>query len=149
MINQTFLVLVGHPVYDISGTCHLYLGRILSRNQIFIQPFYDSIIDLWPSFCRKRFNKQLQDLTFDFELETKAREDLQRHRSRMENLISQLEAQIEMLSSVRILVFDNHVPGDFITKVKQVNSQSDLISMSIFAGPPYLTIRSSVCIILI
>ena len=41
------------------------------------------------------------------------------------------------------------VPGDFITKVKQVNSQSDLLSMSSFAGPSYLTIRSSVCIILI
>ena len=41
------------------------------------------------------------------------------------------------------------LPGDFITKVKQVNSQSDLISMSSFAGPSYLTIRSFVCIILI
>ena len=40
-------------------------------------------------------------------------------------------------------------PGDFITKVTQINSQSDLISMSSFAGPPYLTIRSSVSIILI
>ena len=33
--------------------------------------------------------------------------------------------------------------------MKQVNSQSDLISMSRFASPSYLTIRSSVCIILI
>ena len=41
------------------------------------------------------------------------------------------------------------IPGDFITKVKQINSQSDLISMSSFAGPSYLTIRSCVCIILI
>ena len=41
------------------------------------------------------------------------------------------------------------LPGDFITEVKQVNSQSDLISMSIFAGPFYLTIKSSVCIVLI
>ena len=40
-------------------------------------------------------------------------------------------------------------PGDFITKVKQVNSQSDIVSMSSFAVPSYLTIRSSVCIILI
>ena len=34
-------------------------------------------------------------------------------------------------------------------KVKQINSQSDLIWMSSFAGPSYLTIRSSVYIILI
>ena len=40
-------------------------------------------------------------------------------------------------------------PGDFIMKVKQINSQSDLISMSSFAGLSYLTIRFSVCIILI
>ena len=46
-------------------------------------------------------------------------------------------------------IFINQEPGDFITKVKQVNSQSDLISMSSFAGPFYLTVRSSVCIILI
>ena len=42
-----------------------------------------------------------------------------------------------------------YFPGDFLTKVKQVNSQSDLISMSSFAGPSYLTIRSCICIILI
>ena len=41
------------------------------------------------------------------------------------------------------------IPGDFITKVKQINSQSDLISMSSFAGPSYLTTWSSICIILI
>ena len=34
-------------------------------------------------------------------------------------------------------------------KVKQINSQSDLIWMMSFAGPSYLTIRSSVYIILI
>ena len=33
--------------------------------------------------------------------------------------------------------------------MKQINSHWDLISMSSFAGPSYLTIRSSVCIILI
>ena len=40
-------------------------------------------------------------------------------------------------------------PGDFVTKVKQIDSQSDSISMSNFAGPgpSCLTIRSSVCII--
>ena len=41
------------------------------------------------------------------------------------------------------------IPGDFATKVKQINSQSGLIWMSSFAGPSYLTIRSSVYIILI
>ena len=41
------------------------------------------------------------------------------------------------------------LPGDFITNMKQVNSQSDLISMSSFAGPSYPTLRSSFCIILI
>ena len=40
-------------------------------------------------------------------------------------------------------------PGDFVSKVKQINSQSDLIWMRSFAGPCYLTIKSSVCIILI
>ena len=38
-------------------------------------------------------------------------------------------------------------PGDFITKVKQIISQSDLISMSSFAGPSYFTMRSSVCMV--
>ena len=42
-----------------------------------------------------------------------------------------------------------HKPGDFVTKVKQINSQSDLIWMTSFAGTSYLTIRSSVDIILI
>ena len=37
-------------------------------------------------------------------------------------------------------------PGDSVTKVKQINSQSDLISMSSFADLSYLTIRSSVYI---
>ena len=40
-------------------------------------------------------------------------------------------------------------PGGFATKVKQINSQSNLICMSSFAGPGYLTIRSSVYIVLI
>ena len=40
-------------------------------------------------------------------------------------------------------------PGDFVTKVKQINNQSDLIWMTGFAGPSYLTIRSSVYMILI
>ena len=39
-----------------------------------------------------------------------------------------------------------HDPGDFLTEVKQINSQSDLISMSNFAGPSYLTVRPSVYI---
>ena len=34
-------------------------------------------------------------------------------------------------------------PGDFVTKVKQISSQSDLIWTRSFAGPSYLTIRSS------
>ena len=38
-------------------------------------------------------------------------------------------------------------PGDFVTKMKQINSQSDSFSMSSFAGLTYLTIRSSVYII--
>ena len=40
-------------------------------------------------------------------------------------------------------------PGDFVTKVKQINSQSDFIWMTSFDGPSYLTVRSSVYIILI
>ena len=40
-------------------------------------------------------------------------------------------------------------PGDFVTNVTQISSQSDLISMSSFAGPSYLTIRSSVYMILV
>ena len=48
-------------------------------------------------------------------------------------------------------VFSRQVspPGDFVTKMKQINSQSDFIWRSSFAGPSYLTIRlSSVYIIL-
>ena len=39
-------------------------------------------------------------------------------------------------------------PGarDFVTKVKQINNQSDFIWVSSFAGPSHLTIRSSVYI---
>ena len=48
-----------------------------------------------------------------------------------------------------LLIRKLHHPGDFATKVKQINSQSDLIWMSRFSGPTYLTIRSSVYIILI
>ena len=39
-------------------------------------------------------------------------------------------------------------PGDFVMNVKQINSQSNLTSMTSFAGPSYLTIKSSVYIIL-
>ena len=41
------------------------------------------------------------------------------------------------------------IPDDFVTNVKQINSQTDLTSMSSFAGPSYLTVRSSLCIILV
>ena len=41
------------------------------------------------------------------------------------------------------------LPDDFVTKVKQINSQSDLIWMKSFPGPSYLTIRFSADIILI
>ena len=34
------------------------------------------------------------------------------------------------------------ISGDLVAKVKQINSQSDLMSMSNFAGPSYLTIIS-------
>ena len=40
-------------------------------------------------------------------------------------------------------------PSDFVTNMTQINNQSDLISMSSIAGPSYLTIRSSVYMILI
>ena len=39
-------------------------------------------------------------------------------------------------------------PGNFVMNVKQINSQSNLTSMTSFAGPSYLTIRSYVYIIL-
>ena len=45
--------------------------------------------------------------------------------------------------------FSIFYPSDFATKVKQINSESNLIYMSSFAGPSYLTVRSSVYIILI
>ena len=53
----------------------------------------------------------------------------------IENTISRFKASLQNQS------------GHFDTKVKQINSQSDLISMSSFTGPSYLTIKSSVCII--
>ena len=46
-------------------------------------------------------------------------------------------------------LIDPLLPGDFVTEVKQINSQSDLIWITSFAGLSYLTIRSSVNIILI
>ena len=47
------------------------------------------------------------------------------------------------------LTWDRHIdPGDLVTKVKQINGQSDLIWMTSFAGSSHLTIRSSVYIIL-
>ena len=63
--------------------------------------------------------------------------------------ISILYLFVHLLSSTQILESSQYYPDDFITKVKQINSQSDLISMSSFAGLSYLTIRFSVCIILI
>ena len=41
-----------------------------------------------------------------------------------------------------------NLPGDTVTKIKQINSQSESILMLNFAGPIYLTIRSSAYIIL-
>ena len=60
---------------------------------------------------------------------------------RLYNFVSATHCLISAFSSKK-------KPGDFITNVKQINNQSDLISMSNFAGPFYLTIRSSVCMIL-
>ena len=45
--------------------------------------------------------------------------------------------------------WSNDTPGDSVTNVKQIESQSDLASMSSFADPSHLTVRSSLCIILI
>ena len=40
-----------------------------------------------------------------------------------------------------ILNKKSNKPGDFVTNMKQINSQSDLTSMSSFASPSYLTVR--------
>ena len=55
----------------------------------------------------------------------------------------------EFVRCIITAVIHKKYPADFFPKVKQINSQSDLISMASFAGPSYLTIRSSVYIILI
>ena len=52
-------------------------------------------------------------------------------------------------ATLRVKFCSKRGPGDFVTKVKQINSQYDLIWMSSFAGPSYIIIRSSVYIILI
>ena len=51
----------------------------------------------------------------------------------------------------KMIIFHLYLPGNFVTKVKQMNSQLDLIPIWKFCwpGPSYLTIRSSVYIILI
>ena len=49
----------------------------------------------------------------------------------------------------RIGLYGSVPPGDFVTKVKQINRQSDLIWMMSFAGLSYLTVRSFVYMILI
>ena len=48
---------------------------------------------------------------------------------------------LKSLSFSRILS-DAFIPDDFATKVKQIHGQSDLIWMSCFTGPSYLTITS-------
>ena len=53
---------------------------------------------------------------------------------------------LSFLAGFRGIYDDVFNQGDFVAKVKQISSQSDLIPMSSFAGPSYLTIRSSVCI---
>ena len=45
--------------------------------------------------------------------------------------------------------YDIALPGDTVTKVQQISSQSDLISMSNFDGPSYLFIRFFIYITLI
>ena len=70
------------------------------------------------------------------------------------------KAKTEYLLSIlfyRVLRFLNmdgvfeskEVPGDFVTNMKQINGQSDLTSMSSFSSSSYLTVRSSLYIILI
>ena len=54
-----------------------------------------------------------------------------------------------LISCNGIIVWVFKATGNFVTNVKQIKNQSDLISMSSFTGPPHLTIRSSVCMILI
>ena len=50
---------------------------------------------------------------------------------------------------MKVVNFVRSYPGDFATKVKQINSHTDLIRMLSFDGPPYLTVKFSVYIILI
>ena len=55
--------------------------------------------------------------------------------------------QHQGLTAFVLCFTDMKYPGDFVTKVKQINNQSDLIWISSFAGLSYLTIKSSVHII--
>ena len=58
-----------------------------------------------------------------------------------------LPKKISLLQDVNTTFHYN--PGDFVTNATQINSQSDLISMSSSAGLSYLAVRSSVYMILI
>ena len=68
----------------------------------------------------------------------------------MIKILNYLQAfELETFLGKESLLSPSPKPGDFITKVKQINSRSDLIWVTSFAGPSYLTTRSSVYIILI
>ena len=53
-------------------------------------------------YFRKAYEREIRDLKSDLELERQAGLDYARHKSRMSDLLAQLQAQVEMLSEVRI-----------------------------------------------
>ena len=67
---------------------------------------------------------------------------------RLKGIIFSLVLNLDLYRGTGKFQKQLNVPGDLVTKVKQINSQSDLIWMTSFAGPSYLTVRSSVYIIL-
>ena len=67
-----------------------------------------------------------------------ALQNLQRKNLRFSETEMSLIQNFGRLNFVEFLNRKNQVaqkPGDFVTKVKQINSQSDIILMSSFAGP--------------
>ena len=66
-----------------------------------------------------------------------------------ENRAMKVVGGIKGITNSKEAIYRFALPGDFVTKVKQINSPSDLISMRSFVGPSYFTIKSSANIILI
>ncbi len=64
-----------------------------------------SSIAIFESRFRKSYEREIKGLKEDLELERQAAIDYARHKSRMSDLLAQLQAQVEMLSEVFFVLY--------------------------------------------